>query len=170
MLYVISPRPLTATRSSSASCPGTSSCPSFRYTSSPAWTSSLASEITYRIIHVPGVLKRVDQANPPLNPLYFGVFLMFCACLTIQYGRFFILVLLGHIIEKICWKIATSKRLNFRVCSIWQFSEIYFFWFFVHNILPNHAKLKCWGSIIKFRKFAAKWAQKFSKLMEKCPR
>ena len=53
-------------------------------------------------VHLPGVLKRVDQANPPLNPLYFGVFLMFCACLTIQYGRFFILVLLGHIIEKIC--------------------------------------------------------------------
>ena len=77
--------------------------------------------------HIQGVLKRADQSNPPLNPLYFGVFLMFCACLTIQYGRFFILVLLGHIIEKICWKIATSKRLNFRVCSIWQFSEIYFF-------------------------------------------
>ena len=60
-----------------------------------------------------------DKSNPLLNPLYFGVFLMFCACLTIQYGRFFILVLLGHIIEKKVEKPHPQKRLDFRVGSNW---------------------------------------------------
>ena len=69
--------------------------------------------------NIQGVLKRVDQSNTPLNPLYFGVFLMFCACLTIQYGRFFILVLLGHIIEKKVEKPHPQKRLDFRVGSNW---------------------------------------------------
>ena len=39
---------------------------------------------------------------------------MFCACLTIQYGRFFILVLLGHIIEKKSRKTSSSKKVRFQ--------------------------------------------------------
>ena len=72
---------------------------------------------TFRILdpfNIQGVLKRVDQSNTPLNPLYFGVFLMFCACLTIQYGRFFILVLQGHIIEKKSRKTSSSKKVRFQ--------------------------------------------------------
>ena len=34
--------------------------------------------------------------------------------LTIQYGRFFILVLLGHMIEKKSWKISSSKKARFQ--------------------------------------------------------
>ena len=39
--------------------------------------------------------------QPPLNPLYFGVFIMFwVGSLIIQYGRFYIQVFLGHRVEK----------------------------------------------------------------------
>ena len=38
----------------------------------------------------------------------FGLFL------TIQYGRFFILVLLGHKIEKKSWKLSFSKKVRFQ--------------------------------------------------------
>ena len=49
-------------------------------------------------------------------------------------------------------KIASSKKVKFQGWLNLANSD--FFWFFVHNILSNHANLKCWGSIIKFRKFA----------------
>ena len=39
---------------------------------------------------------------------------MFCACFTIQYGRFFILVLLGHIIKKKSRKTSSSKKVRFQ--------------------------------------------------------
>ena len=51
-------------------------------------------------IDIQGVALMADQSNPPLNPLYFGFFLMFCAFLIIKYGQFFIQVFLGHMVEK----------------------------------------------------------------------
>ena len=51
------------------------------------------------VIHT-GCSQKGGMQYVPLNLLFFGLLLMFWAFFTIQYGRFFILVLLGHMIEK----------------------------------------------------------------------
>ena len=46
--------------------------------------------------------------------------LCFGALLTVKYGRFFTLVLFGHMDEKKVEKFDPEKRLDFRVGSNWQ--------------------------------------------------
>ena len=46
--------------------------------------------------------------------------LCFWALLTVKYGRFFTLVLFGHMDEKKVEKFDPEKRLDFRVGSNWQ--------------------------------------------------
>ena len=46
--------------------------------------------------------------------------LCFWALMTVKYGRFFILVLFGHMDEKKVEKFDPEKRLDFRVGSNWH--------------------------------------------------
>ena len=94
----------------------------------------------------------------------------FWALSLVKYGRTFILVLLNHISNKKVQKYHFQKRLNFRGGSNWQIFQFLIFWFFVNNSLENHPNWKCRECFENFRKFAARWAQKFPKLMEKCLR
>ena len=61
-----------------------------------------------------------------LNPWFFGLFPMFWAFFTIQYGRFSFWYSWDILLKK--KNVHPQKILNFRIGSIWQISE---FWFFL---------------------------------------
>ena len=68
-------------------------------------------------LYLQGVLKRAERGRSLQIPYFLDFFWCFGLFLTIQYRRFFILVLLGHLIEKKVEKSHSPKRLNFRVGS-----------------------------------------------------
>ena len=99
-----------------------------------------------------GCSEKGGTVQHPLNSSFILVFHMFWAFFTIQYGRFSFWYSWGILLKKKSWKIASSKKVKFQGWLKLAIFWIFFFCFFVHNIHPNHAKLKCWGSIVKFRK------------------
>ena len=66
------------------------------------------------------------------------------------------------------WMVKKGQICGFAQIDIFLISN--FFGFFVHNFLQNHPNVKSWVCFEKFRKFSARWAQKFLKLMKKCLR
>ena len=79
-----------------------------------------------------------EQPNPPLNPLYFGVFLMFCACLIVQYGRFSFRYSWGIGLKKNLKNLILKKASISGLAQIGIFPYFWFFGFFVHNFPQNH--------------------------------
>ena len=51
------------------------------------------------------------------------------------------------------WQISSSKKVPFQ--DLLKFSDLQYFWLFVHNFLPKHLNRKSWRCFWKFRKFAA---------------
>ena len=92
--------------------------------------------------------------------------LSFWALLIVKYGRFFTLVLFWHMDLKKVEKFNPEKRLDIRVGWYWQIFWFLNFLIFGHTFLQNHQNVKSCGCFGKFRKFAARWAQKFLKLMK----
>ena len=78
---------------------------------------------------------------------FFRLFLVFWTFFTIQCGRFFILVLLGHGIEKKGWKISSSKKVRiqgwlklaqFLLVEFWGLSTLHSF---ISGISPSIFKI-----------------------------
>ena len=66
---------------------------------------------------------------------------------------------------------ATLKKVKFQDLLILAYFLIFnIFDFLSITSIKTIQKRKCLGCFEKFRKFAARWAQEFSKLMEKCLR
>ena len=85
----------------------------------------------------------------------------------------------GEISFRYSWTTGMKKKIRNLVLKKGQISgfaqiDIFlisnFFLLFVHNFLQNHPNVKSWVCFEKFRKFAARWAQEFSKLKENCLR
>ena len=63
-----------------------------------------------------------------------------------------------------------KKVQNYRFCIFEGVSKHDLLHSTGHKSLKIGSKSNKWGSLNKFRKFAARWAQEFPKLMEKCLR
>ena len=105
-----------------------------------------------------------------VNQLFFGVFLMFLACLDHARWAQFHSGILGPQEWKKSSDILSWKKVRFQDLLKLTFFWFLIFWLFVHNFLQNHPNVKSLVCFEKFRKFAAKWAHKFSKLKENCLR
>ena len=68
-------------------------------------------------MYVPGVAKHLLNLGSIKLRHYMEFSLCFGALITVKYGRFFTLVLFGHMDEKIVEKFDPEKRLDFRVGS-----------------------------------------------------
>ena len=69
----------------------------------------------YRASRYTGCCKTTGKLWQHITESLYGVFLLFCALLTVKYGRFFTLVQFGFKNEHIFWKYNPGKMLDFRV-------------------------------------------------------